>query len=53
MDLSVWHWYHWMAFGFVLGSGAAIFTIVVFVKWAEQRPYLPGPFARPDYDKKP
>ena len=43
---------HFVALGFTLGAGAVLFVLLV-LRWIERKPYMPGPFARPDYDKKP
>ena len=41
---------HFVALGFTLGAGAVLLVLLV-LRWIEGRPYMPGPFARPDLEE--
>ena len=46
--LNAVEWWRVLVVGFLLGLACMAIGIWVLGKWAETRPYMPGPFARPD-----
>lgn len=50
LSLNAVEWWRLLVVGFLLGLGSMAIGIWVLGKWAESRPYMPGPFARPDIE---
>lgn len=48
--LNAVEWWRLLVVGFLLGMGCLAIGIWALATWAQGRPYMPGPFARPDYD---